>query len=67
MLQSVFTDLCFLGYAVTAGHFSSPNTIDVAAGAPQDSGGGKVGGFSQCSEIASLLPGSVYITPMLTL
>lgn len=42
--QSI-TDLCFLGYAVTAGHFSSPNTIDVAAGAPQDSGGGKVGGF----------------------
>ncbi|XP_039531681.1 integrin alpha-9-like [Pimephales promelas] len=32
----------YLGYAVTAGHFSSPNTIDVAAGAPQDSGGGKV-------------------------
>uniref|UniRef100_A0A673NKC8 Integrin, alpha 9 n=1 Tax=Sinocyclocheilus rhinocerous TaxID=307959 RepID=A0A673NKC8_9TELE len=27
----------YLGYAVTAGHFSSPNTIDVAAGAPQDS------------------------------
>lgn len=44
--QSV-TDLCFLGYAVTAGHFSSPNTIDVAAGAPQDSGGGKVSGFLQ--------------------
>uniref|UniRef100_A0A8C1JH32 Integrin, alpha 9 n=1 Tax=Cyprinus carpio TaxID=7962 RepID=A0A8C1JH32_CYPCA len=35
----------YLGYAVTAGHFSSPNTIDVAAGAPQDSGGGKVSGF----------------------
>ncbi|XP_041920787.1 integrin alpha-9 [Alosa sapidissima] len=32
----------YLGYAVTAGHFSTPNTIDVAAGAPQDSGGGKV-------------------------
>ncbi|XP_073690664.1 integrin alpha-9-like [Garra rufa] len=32
----------YLGYAVTAGHFSSPNTIDIAAGAPQDSGGGKV-------------------------
>uniref|UniRef100_A0A671KCG9 Integrin alpha-9-like n=1 Tax=Sinocyclocheilus anshuiensis TaxID=1608454 RepID=A0A671KCG9_9TELE len=32
----------YLGYAVTAGHFSSPNTIDVAAGAPQDSGVGKV-------------------------
>uniref|UniRef100_A0A671SIC6 Integrin alpha-9-like n=1 Tax=Sinocyclocheilus anshuiensis TaxID=1608454 RepID=A0A671SIC6_9TELE len=37
----------YLGYAVTAGHFSSPNTIDVAAGAPQDSGGGKVSGFLQ--------------------
>uniref|UniRef100_W5L2A1 Integrin, alpha 9 n=1 Tax=Astyanax mexicanus TaxID=7994 RepID=W5L2A1_ASTMX len=32
----------YLGYAVTAGHFSSPTTIDVAAGAPQDGGGGKV-------------------------
>lgn len=31
-----------LGYAVTAGHFSSPTAIDVAAGAPQDNGGGKV-------------------------
>uniref|UniRef100_A0A671K6M3 Integrin alpha-9-like n=1 Tax=Sinocyclocheilus anshuiensis TaxID=1608454 RepID=A0A671K6M3_9TELE len=37
----------YLGYAVTAGHFSSPNTIDVAAGAPQDSGVGKVSGFLQ--------------------
>ncbi|KAJ7984958.1 hypothetical protein DPEC_G00360140 [Dallia pectoralis] len=32
----------YLGYAVTAGHFSSPNVIDVAAGAPQHRGGGKV-------------------------
>ncbi|KAL6487644.1 hypothetical protein MHYP_G00042700 [Metynnis hypsauchen] len=32
----------YLGYAVTAGHFSSPTTIDVAAGAPQDGGEGKV-------------------------
>lgn len=31
------------GYAVTAGHFSSPNVIDVAAGAPQHNGVGKVG------------------------
>lgn len=31
------------GYAVTAGHFSSPNVIDIAAGAPQHSGSGKVG------------------------
>ncbi|MED6275680.1 Integrin alpha-9 [Characodon lateralis] len=30
------------GYAVTAGHFSSPNAIDVAAGAPQHNGVGKV-------------------------
>lgn len=30
------------GYAVTAGHFSSPTAIDIAAGAPQDGGGGKV-------------------------
>ncbi|MED6231693.1 Integrin alpha-9, partial [Ataeniobius toweri] len=29
-------------YAVTAGHFSSPNAIDVAAGAPQHNGVGKV-------------------------
>lgn len=48
--QSI-TDLCFLGYAVTAGHFSSPNTIDVAAGAPQDSGGGKVGGLHHCFQV----------------
>uniref|UniRef100_A0A3P8ZZS5 Integrin alpha-2 domain-containing protein n=1 Tax=Esox lucius TaxID=8010 RepID=A0A3P8ZZS5_ESOLU len=32
----------YLGYGVTAGHFSSPNVIDVAAGAPQHRGGGKV-------------------------
>ncbi|XP_076830390.1 integrin alpha-9 isoform X2 [Brachyhypopomus gauderio] len=32
----------YLGYAVTAGHFSSPTAVDVAAGAPQDSGAGKV-------------------------
>uniref|UniRef100_A0A671YLY7 Integrin, alpha 9 n=1 Tax=Sparus aurata TaxID=8175 RepID=A0A671YLY7_SPAAU len=32
----------YLGYAVTAGHFSSPNVIDVAAGAPQHNGVGKV-------------------------
>lgn len=31
------------GYAVTAGHFSSPHAIDIAAGAPQHSGSGKVG------------------------
>lgn len=27
---------------MTAGHFSSPNVIDIAAGAPQHSGSGKV-------------------------
>ncbi|CAG09477.1 unnamed protein product, partial [Tetraodon nigroviridis] len=32
----------YLGYSVTAGHFSAPNTIDIAAGAPQHSGSGKV-------------------------
>lgn len=32
----------YLGYAVTAGHFSSPSVVDVAAGAPQHSGAGKV-------------------------
>uniref|UniRef100_A0A3Q3AZJ9 Integrin, alpha 9 n=1 Tax=Kryptolebias marmoratus TaxID=37003 RepID=A0A3Q3AZJ9_KRYMA len=32
----------YLGYAVTAGHFSSPNVIDIAAGAPQHKGVGKV-------------------------
>uniref|UniRef100_A0A8C5CAT4 Integrin, alpha 9 n=1 Tax=Gadus morhua TaxID=8049 RepID=A0A8C5CAT4_GADMO len=31
----------YLGYAVTAGHFSAPNVMDVAAGAPQSSGSGK--------------------------
>ncbi|XP_042716262.1 integrin alpha-9 isoform X4 [Chrysemys picta bellii] len=32
----------YLGYAVTAGHFSQPTTTDVAGGAPQDGGIGKV-------------------------
>ncbi|CAL8257689.1 unnamed protein product [Lota lota] len=32
----------YLGYGVTAGHFSAPNVIDIAAGAPQHSGSGKV-------------------------
>ncbi|XP_077468611.1 integrin alpha-9 [Stigmatopora argus] len=32
----------YLGYAVAAGHFSSPNVIDIAAGAPQHNGSGKV-------------------------
>ncbi|KAI1894239.1 hypothetical protein AGOR_G00113770 [Albula goreensis] len=32
----------YLGYAVTAGHFSSPVATDVVGGAPQDGGEGKV-------------------------
>ncbi|XP_062035749.1 integrin alpha-9 [Lepus europaeus] len=32
----------YLGYAVTAGHFSHPSTTDVVGGAPQDEGVGKV-------------------------
>lgn len=45
--ESVRTELKLVlalhsGYAVTAGHFSSPVATDIAAGAPQDGGGGKV-------------------------
>ncbi|XP_051654664.1 integrin alpha-9 isoform X3 [Manacus candei] len=32
----------YLGYAVTAGHFSQPTTTDIVGGAPQDGGIGKV-------------------------
>ncbi|KAM9308231.1 integrin alpha-9 [Gastrophryne carolinensis] len=32
----------YLGYAVTAGHFSQRNSVDIVGGAPQDSGVGKV-------------------------
>ncbi|XP_064523621.1 integrin alpha-9 isoform X3 [Pseudopipra pipra] len=32
----------YLGYAVTAGHFSQPSTTDIVGGAPQDGGIGKV-------------------------
>lgn len=32
----------YLGYAVTAGHFVNPTTVDIVGGAPQDSGIGKV-------------------------
>ncbi|XP_039592127.1 integrin alpha-9 [Polypterus senegalus] len=32
----------YLGYAVTAGHFSQPTATDVVGGAPQDEGLGKV-------------------------
>lgn len=41
------------GYAVTAGHFSSPNVIDIAAGAPQHSSSGKVVLSSSFSAIRS--------------
>uniref|UniRef100_A0AAX7VFQ8 Integrin alpha-2 domain-containing protein n=1 Tax=Astatotilapia calliptera TaxID=8154 RepID=A0AAX7VFQ8_ASTCA len=43
----------YLGYAVTAGHFSSPNVIDIAAGAPQHSSSGKVVLSSSFSAIRS--------------
>uniref|UniRef100_A0A8C9VL98 Integrin, alpha 9 n=1 Tax=Scleropages formosus TaxID=113540 RepID=A0A8C9VL98_SCLFO len=33
----------YLGYAVTAGHFSSATATDIVGGAPRDGGGGKVG------------------------
>ncbi|XP_064409208.1 integrin alpha-9 [Latimeria chalumnae] len=32
----------YLGYAVTAGHFSQPTSADIVGGAPQDGGIGKV-------------------------
>ncbi|XP_063308129.1 integrin alpha-9 [Pelobates fuscus] len=32
----------YLGYAVTAGHFAHPTSMDVVGGAPQDNGIGKV-------------------------
>ncbi|KPP64506.1 hypothetical protein Z043_117144, partial [Scleropages formosus] len=32
----------YLGYAVTAGHFSSATATDIVGGAPRDGGGGKV-------------------------
>uniref|UniRef100_A0A8C3BCN5 Integrin subunit alpha 9 n=1 Tax=Cairina moschata TaxID=8855 RepID=A0A8C3BCN5_CAIMO len=32
----------YLGYAVTAGHFSQPTSTDIVGGAPQDGGIGKV-------------------------
>lgn len=45
----------YSGDAVTAGHFSSPTSIDIAAGAPRDGGGGKVIGicFFFMSEVLS--------------
>ncbi|KAM7336851.1 hypothetical protein ACRRTK_002970 [Alexandromys fortis] len=35
----------YLGYAVTAGHFSHPSITDVVGGAPQDEGIGKMGSY----------------------
>ncbi|XP_063778643.1 integrin alpha-9 [Pseudophryne corroboree] len=45
----------YLGYAVTAGHFSQPNTMDVVGGAPQDSGIGKVYIFRTDKRSGSLI------------
>ncbi|XP_075442660.1 integrin alpha-9 isoform X2 [Ascaphus truei] len=45
----------YLGYAVTAGHFSQPTTTDVVGGAPQDSGIGKVYIFRTDKRSGSLI------------
>ncbi|KAM4705948.1 integrin alpha-9 [Rhinophrynus dorsalis] len=45
----------YLGYAVTAGHFSQPTTMDVVGGAPQDSGIGKVYIFRTDKRSGSLI------------
>ncbi|KAJ1199757.1 hypothetical protein NDU88_003590 [Pleurodeles waltl] len=45
----------YLGYAVTAGHFSQPTTIDVVGGAPQDGGIGKVYIFRPDKRSGSLI------------
>uniref|UniRef100_A0A8C5AZI6 Integrin, alpha 9 n=1 Tax=Gadus morhua TaxID=8049 RepID=A0A8C5AZI6_GADMO len=49
----------YLGYAVTAGHFSAPNVMDVAAGAPQSSGSGKVGPLALLHYVLNII---VWIT-----
>lgn len=51
------------GYAVTAGHFSSPDVIDIAAGAPQHSGSGKVGTLS-CFLFPTVQSTSSYVAPV---
>ncbi|XP_069469311.1 integrin alpha-9 [Ambystoma mexicanum] len=45
----------YLGYAVTAGHFSQPTTTDVVGGAPQDGGIGKVYIFRTDKRSGSLI------------
>ncbi|TFK07924.1 Integrin alpha-9 [Platysternon megacephalum] len=45
----------YLGYAVTAGHFSQPTTTDVVGGAPQDGGIGKVYIFRTDRQSGSLI------------
>ncbi|XP_042331556.1 integrin alpha-9 [Sceloporus undulatus] len=45
----------YLGYAVTAGHFSQPMTTDVVGGAPQDGGVGKVYIFRTDKRFGSLI------------
>nr|XP_060639313.1 integrin alpha-9 [Anolis sagrei ordinatus] len=45
----------YLGYAVTAGHFSQPMTTDVVGGAPQDGGVGKIYIFRTDKRFGSLI------------
>ncbi|KAM4687277.1 integrin alpha-9 [Discoglossus pictus] len=45
----------YLGYAVTTGHFSQPTSMDVVAGAPQDSSIGKVYIFRTDKRSGSLI------------
>uniref|UniRef100_A0A674GFJ2 Integrin subunit alpha 9 n=1 Tax=Taeniopygia guttata TaxID=59729 RepID=A0A674GFJ2_TAEGU len=45
----------YLGYAVTAGHFSQPTTTDIVGGAPQDGGIGKVYIFRTDRQSGSLI------------
>ncbi|XP_053570418.1 integrin alpha-9 [Bombina bombina] len=45
----------YLGYSVTTGHFSQPTTLDIVAGAPQDSSVGKVYIFRTDKRSGSLI------------
>lgn len=64
-LSRAVTDHCLCpGYAVTAGHFSSPDVIDIAAGAPQHSGSGKVGIRFLFPTVQSM---SSYVAPVICL
>lgn len=55
------------GYSVTAGHFSAPNVIDIAAGAPQHSGSGKVESapFLSCPDVDSLTTVTCFSPPQI--